>query len=478
MLYLSLVFVFILSYSFYFYGKKRALSLKFKKNENLSSLPDYYGYYVVLLVFFPAIIIWFFLLIFKSNFQEMFVMSPVLFPDVATWSSGKFGLVMNKISNLSMIVNLSEIDLTVGDKSILKMASESEIIAAKNLANFDKIYGWSNLTLFIILPVLLGFLATKSISGKLNAQPIVEKIISYVIKGSSYIAIFITFGIFFSLVFEAINFFRYVNFMDFFFNTAWNPNRAFVINASEGFDQEALKEAFGFVPLLTGTLLIASVAMLVAVPLGLLTAIYLAEYASSKVRDIAKPIIEILAGIPTVVYGFFAALSLAPFIKDVGEGVGLPVSAESALAAGLAMGVMIIPFVSSLSDDVIKAVPQSLREGSYAIGATKSETIKKVILPAALAGIMGSFLLAISRAIGETMIVVMAASLRANLTFNPLEPATTITTQIVTSLIGDVEFDNPKTLVAFALGLTLFVMTLILNIAAITIVKKYREKYE
>ncbi len=164
MLYLSLVFVFILSYSFYFYGKKRALSLKFKKNENLSSLPDYYGYYVVLLVFFPAIIIWFFLLIFKSNFQEMFVMSPVLFPDVATWSSGKFGLIMNKISNLSIIVNLSEIDLTVGDKSILKMASESEIIAAKNLANFDKIYGWSNLTLFIILPVLLGFLATKSIS--------------------------------------------------------------------------------------------------------------------------------------------------------------------------------------------------------------------------------------------------------------------------------------------------------------------------
>tara|TARA_S200000501_G_C20767090_1_gene718845 strand:- start:315 stop:1214 length:900 start_codon:yes stop_codon:yes gene_type:complete len=299
-----------------------------------------------------------------------------------------------------------------------------------------------------------------------------------VIKGSSYIAILITFGIFFSLIFEAINFFRYVNFVDFFFNTSWNPNRAFVINASEGFDQEALKDAFGFIPLLTGTILIATVAMIVAIPLGLLTAIYLAEYASTRVRDIAKPIIEILAGVPTVVYGFFAALSLAPFIKDVGESVGLPVSAESALAAGLAMGVMIIPFVSSLSDDVIKAVPNSLREGAYALGATKSETIKKVVLPAALAGIMGSFLLAISRAIGETMIVVMAASLRANLTFNPLEPATTITTQIVTSLIGDVEFDNPKTLVAFALGLTLFIMTLILNVAAILIVKKYREKYD
>ena len=218
--------------------------------------------------------------------------------------------------------------------------------------------------------------------------------------------------------------------------------------------------------------------MAIAIPLGLLTAIYLAEYASPRMRDIAKPIIEILAGIPTVVYGFFAALSLAPFIKSVGETIGLEVSAESALAAGLAMGVMIIPFVSSLSDDVIKAVPQSLREGSLALGATKSETIKKVVLPAALAGIMGSFLLAISRAIGETMIVVMAASLRANLTFNPLEPATTITTQIVTALIGDVEFDNPKTLVAFALGLTLFLMTLTLNVAAILIVKKYREKYD
>jgi len=478
MIFISLLLVFLVSYSFYFIGKKRALNITTQRDQTLSALPDYYGYYSVIIILVPAILIWFFLLIFKSNFQEIYVMSPFLFPDIDTWSASKTGLIMNKITNLSYIVNLSDIDLSVGDKSILKMASDSELIAAKNLASFDKIYGWANVTLFIILPVFLGFIATRSISSKLNAQPIVERVISYVIKGSSYIAILITFGIFFSLIFEAVNFFRYVNFVDFFFNTSWNPNRAFVINASEGFDQEALKDAFGFIPLLTGTILIATVAMIVAIPLGLLTAIYLAEYASTRVRDIAKPIIEILAGVPTVVYGFFAALSLAPFIKDVGESVGLPVSAESALAAGLAMGVMIIPFVSSLSDDVIKAVPNSLREGAYALGATKSETIKKVVLPAALAGIMGSFLLAISRAIGETMIVVMAASLRANLTFNPLEPATTITTQIVTSLIGDVEFDNPKTLVAFALGLTLFIMTLILNVAAILIVKKYREKYD
>ena len=478
MVYVSLLLVFLLYYFFYFIGKKRALNLTIQQKQTLTALPDYYGYYTVIIILIPAILIWFFLLIFKSNFQEIFVMSPLLFPDIEMWSASKTGLIMNKVTNLSHVVNLPEIDLSVGDKSILKMASESELIAAKNLAGFDKIYGWANITLFIILPVLLGFIATRMISTKLNAQPIVERVISYVIKGSSYIAILITFGIFFSLIFEAINFFRYVNFIDFFFNTSWNPNRAFVINATEGFDQEALKDAFGFVPLLTGTILIATVAMIVAIPLGLLTAIYLAEYASTRVRNIAKPIIEILAGIPTVVYGFFAALSLAPFIKDVGESVGLPVSAESALAAGLAMGVMIIPFVSSLSDDVIKAVPNSLRDGAYALGATKSETIKKVVLPAALAGIMGSFLLAISRAIGETMIVVMAASLRANLTFNPLEPATTITTQIVTSLIGDVEFDNPKTLVAFALGLTLFIMTLILNVAAILIVKKYREKYD
>ena len=312
----------------------------------------------------------------------------------------------------------------------------------------------------------------------MNVQPIVEKIIINIIRLSSLVAILVTFGIFFSLIFEAIKFFQYVNLFDFFFNTSWNPNRAWVISSGETVDPEILKDAFGWIPLLTGTLLVGSVAMFVAIPLGLASAIYLAEYASTKVRDIAKPIIEILAGIPTVVYGFFAALTLAPMLKNIGDSVGIDISAESALAAGLAMGVMIIPFVSSLSDDVIRSVPNSLRDGSYALGATKSETIKKVILPAALPGIMGSFLLAISRAIGETMIVVMAASLRANLTFNPLEPATTITTQIVTALIGDVEFENPKTLVAFALGLSLFVMTLILNIIAITIVRKYREKYE
>ena len=478
MVYFALLLLFIISYSFYYFGKSRALKLKFTGNQKLASLPDYYGYFLVLVVFLPSLLIWFILLLYKSNFQEIYVMSPSLFPDIAKWSDAKFGLIMNKISNLALIVNIPEADLLKGQSSLLNMSSESELIAARNLASFDNIYDWSIVIVFILLPVILGLSISRFVNHKLNVQPIVEKIIINIIRLSSLVAILVTFGIFFSLIFEAIKFFQYVNLFDFFFNTSWNPNRAWVISSGETVDPEILKDAFGWIPLLTGTLLVGSVAMFVAIPLGLASAIYLAEYASTKVRDFAKPIIEILAGIPTVVYGFFAALTLAPMLKNFGDSVGIDISAESALAAGLAMGVMIIPFVSSLSDDVIRSVPNSLRDGSYALGATKSETIKKVILPAALPGIMGSFLLAISRAIGETMIVVMAASLRANLTFNPLEPATTITTQIVTALIGDVEFENPKTLVAFALGLSLFVMTLILNIIAITIVRKYREKYD
>jgi len=229
---------------------------------------------------------------------------------------------------------------------------------------------------------------------------------------------------------------------------------------------------------LPGTFFIAFIAMCVAIPIGLMTGIYMAEYASTNVRKFAKPIIEILAGIPTVVYGFFAALTVGPFVKQIGNSMGLEVSSESALAAGLVMGVMIIPFVSSLSDDVITAVPQNLREGSYAMGATKSETIKKVIFPAALPGIVGAILLAVSRAVGETMIVVMASGLTANLTANPLESTTTITAQIVMILVGDQQFGDPKTQAAFALGISLFVLTLVLNILALGVVKKYREKYE
>ena len=275
-----------------------------------------------------------------------------------------------------------------------------------------------------------------------------------------------------SVLFESIRFFQQVNFFEFITGSKWSPQTA--IRA----DQVGSSGSFGAIPLFTGTLLISAIALTVAVPLGLMSAIYLSEYASNRVRSTVKPLLEILAGIPTVVYGFFAALTVAPAIRTFGENIGLSVSSESALAAGTVMGIMIIPFVSSLSDDVITAVPQSMRDASFGLGATQSETIRKVVIPAALPGIVGSVLLAASRAIGETMIVVMAAGLAAKLTANPLDAVTTVTVQIVTLLTGDQEFDSAKTLAAFALGLMLFVTTLLLNVIALYTVRRYREQYE
>jgi len=320
---------------------------------------------------------------------------------------------------------------------------------------------------------LLGAMFARSrIHSGHRARNQVEKAVMAFLVGSSLVAILTTVGIVLSVLFESIRFFEKVPVTEFLFGLQWSPQIAMRA------DQVGSNGAFGAVPLFTGTLLISSIALVVAVPIGLLSAIYLAEYASLKFRSVAKPLLEILAGIPTVVYGFFAALTVAPFLRDMGADFGLTVSSESALAAGLVMGIMIIPFVSSLSDDFINAVPQSLRDGAYALGATQSETIRQVVIPAALPGIVGGVLLAASRAIGETMIVVMAAGLAANLTANPLEAVTTVTTQIVTLLVGDQEFDSPKTLAAFALGLVLFLATLGLNILALHIVRKYREQYE
>lgn len=323
--------------------------------------------------------------------------------------------------------------------------------------------------------LFLGGIATLIGYPFLNLNFPARKYVEFALYGflflSSSLAVLTTLGIVCSLIFESARFFQSVSVSEFLFGTQWSPQVAMRA------DQAGSSGAFGALPLFLGTGLIAGIAMCVAIPVGLLSAIYIGEYASNPVRQIAKPALEILAGIPTVVYGFFAALTLAPFVKQVGEGLGLSVSSESALAAGVVMGVMIIPLVSSLSDDVMKAVPQSLRDASYALGATKSETIKRVVFPAALPGIVSSILLAISRAIGETMIVVMAAGLAANLTLNPLSNVTTVTVQIVTTLVGDQEFDSAKTLSAFALGLVLFVVTLILNIIALQIVNRYRERY-
>lgn len=299
-----------------------------------------------------------------------------------------------------------------------------------------------------------------------------EKLVRVMLVMASAVSIVITLAIIFSVFFEAAHFFKFIPVTDFLFGLQWSPGMA--LRA----DQAGSSGAFGAVPLFLGTILITVIAMAVSVPLGLFSAIYMSEYASRHTRNLLKPVLEILAGIPTVVYGYFAIILVAPVLHALGEAVGLNVTSESALAAGLVMGVMIIPFVSSLSDDIITAVPRSLRDASYALGVTQSETIRKVVLPAALPGIMGAVLLAVSRAIGETMIVVMAAGMSANLTFNPLASVTTVTVQIVALLVGDQEFDSPKTLAAFALGLTLFCVTLALNIIALKIVKAYREQYE
>ena len=316
------------------------------------------------------------------------------------------------------------------------------------------------------------YLSQKLIAPRFAARRRVENIAIWVMIGASGVAILTTIGIILSLIFETLRFFQQVPIFDFLFGLHWSPQ----IAIRE--DQAANAGEFGAVPLFAGTLLITFIAMLVAVPVGLMAAVYLSEYASPRLRNFAKPTIEVLAGIPTVVYGFFAALLVAPLLRNSGADIGLTLSSESALAAGLVMGTMLIPFISSLSDDVINAVPQSLRDGASALGATKSETIKQVVLPAALPGIVSAILLAITRAIGETMIVVMAAGIAANLTANPFESVTTVTVQIVVLLIGDQEFDSAKTLAAFALGLVLFFITLILNVVALQIVNKYREQYD
>lgn len=298
-----------------------------------------------------------------------------------------------------------------------------------------------------------------------------ERSIKTMLLVSATISIVITLLIISSVLFEAMHFFSKVSVIEFLLGTHWSPQTA--IRA----DQAGSSGAFGAVPVFLGTLLVTFIAMTVAIPLGLYSAIYLSEFATRPFRDRIKPVLEILAGIPTVVYGYFAVLVIAPFFRDLGETIGLPISSESALTAGLVMGVMIIPYVLSLSDDVLHAIPNALRDASLALGATQTETITKVILPAALPGIISAVLLAISRAIGETMIVVMAAGLTANLTLNPLQSVTTVTVQIVTLLIGDQEFDSAKTLAAFALGLSLFMVTLLLNIVALYTVKKYKKKY-
>ena len=372
-----------------------------------------------------------------------------------------------------------EADVRLALSKVHNLAKDSSLMAESNLSGaaahlVDLQARTSLLKGGVILALIFAGLGLtwRRIQPDMRARGEVESIVRKLLFLSSAIAVLTTLGILASVLFEAIMFFQKVSPIEFLFGTTWSPQVA--LRA----DQSGSSGSFGAIPLFTGTLLISAIAMFIAVPVGLMAAIYLSEYAASNVRQVAKPALEVLAGIPTVVYGFFAALTVAPLIRQWGETAGLDVSSESALAAGLVMGIMIIPFVSSLSDDVINAVPQSLRDGSYGLGATKSETVRQVVIPAALPGIVGAVMLAVSRAIGETMIVAMAAGLAANLTANPLDSVTTVTVQIVTLLVGDQEFDSPKTLAAFALGLVLFIVTLALNFVAIKIVQKYREQYD
>ncbi len=305
-----------------------------------------------------------------------------------------------------------------------------------------------------------------------RARDHVEKWVMLLMRTATFFAVSITLFIVLSVVFESVRFFEKVSVFSFLFGLEWSPQMA--LRA----DQAGSSGSFGAVPVFLGTIMITFIAMLVAAPVGLMSAIYLSEYASQRARTVIKPFLEILAGIPTVVYGYFAAIVFAPALRDFGASIGLTIASESALAAGVVMGIMIIPFILSLSDDVMNAVPTALKDASLGLGATRSETVVKVVVPAALPGIIGALLLAISRGIGETMIVVMAAGLVANLTINPFDSVTTVTAQIVTLLVGDQEFDSAKTLAAFALGFTLFLITLVLNVAALLIVRKYRERYE
>jgi len=457
---LILTIIVLFSLSSYYFGRSEARKLITTNKIRLNALPSYYGYYLAVWCGLPALII----LSLWSLFEPTIIKI----------------LILNNFSYVESKDLFYEQTLSFFNGNFTGEITNDIKIAAERYTSLNNIAYNSKIALLASVLVFSTSYAFKKVKSNNKARDDVELILKGLLFVSSLMAILTTLGIILSLLFESLKFFSTINLFDFIFGTSWSPQRAFVRDASTITPEEylELKDAFGSVPLFAGTAFIAFIAMCVAVPIGLFSGIYLAEYASTKVRKYSKPIIEILAGIPTVVYGFFAALTVGPFFRQVGENLGLTVSSESALAAGLIMGIMIIPYVSSLSDDVINSVPQSLRDGSYAVGATKSETIKQVVIPAALPGIIGSVLLAVSRAIGETMIVVMAAGLAANLTINPLESTTTITTQIVMILVGDQEFDSPKTQSAFALGLTLFIATLILNYIAQRAVKKYREKYD
>lgn len=437
-------------------GHARALALA--GGTHLHSLPGYHGWYVALWSAGPALLLVVLYGLFGARLQTNLLY--------------QFQPADIKALPLEQIWQFLDDAAALAYGGVPSSTGPQVEQAAQTLLAIDGALGLGVILLALAVSAAGWWWATRRQTPQLRARNAVEKAGQGLMLLASVIAVLTTLGIVLSLIFETAKFFSGYNPFAFLFGTQWSPQIA--IRA----DQIGSSGAFGAVPLFMGTMLIMLIAMAVAVPVGLGSAIYLSEYASERVRTWVKPVLELLAGIPTVVYGFFALLFVAPLVRDLGEAAGLDVSAQSALAAGLVMGIMIIPFISSLSDDVINAVPQALRDGSYAMGATKSETVRHVVLPAALPGIVGSVLLAVSKALGETMIVTMAAGQDANLTANPLDMVTTVTVQIVMLLTGDQEYDSPKTHAAFALGFVLFFVTLVLNIIALRVVQKYREKYD
>lgn len=443
----------------YVMGRRRAMVLARSQTAALHSRPVYHGWYVALACGLPAVTIWIAALIIGDQLIESAIIASL--PQELRDASGP---VLNRF--------LADAEtLAKGGQPAIDV-TPALVAASERFGNLRTLEHWIGFAGALGLG-LIGFgLAYRRLSTALRVRQPVERLLMFVLLLAATASILTTVGIVFSVLFESIRFFSQVPIFEFLFGLQWSPQIAMRT------DQVGSSGAFGAVPLFAGTLMVTFIAMLVAAPIGLMSAVYLAEYAHPRFRAGAKPMLEILAGVPTVVYGFFAALVVAPALRDAGASIGLSVASESAIAAGSVMGIMIIPFVSSLADDALAAVPNALRDASLGLGATRQETITRVVLPAALPGIVAGLLLAVSRAIGETMIVVMAAGLAANLTANPLEAVTTVTVQIVTLLVGDQEFDSAKTLAAFALGLVLFIITLGLNVIALRVVQKYREKVE
>lgn len=469
----------------YVLGRRQALALSASRGMKLHSLPGYYGQTVALVTAVPALILlaaWLLLQpgIVESRISGMVPASVVpeggshslVMADVRRIADG-LDAVMAREAEAGASVNVDALDFNNVRSRLAEVGVAlgadvpSEVFEAAKAYRQSADFGQLLMTI-AVLALAIGALplAYMRINPDMRARNISESFVKSLLVISSMVAILTTVGIVGSLVFETYVFFTMYPAQDFFFSSVWNPQ------FRGGSD-------LGILPLLWGTFYVSIISLIVAVPIGLMIAVFLSEYAGPKTRSVVKPAIEMLAGIPTIVYGLFALVTVGPFLRDwFAEPMGLGTSSSSVLTAGLVMGVMIIPFVSSLSDDIINAVPQALRDGSYALGSTQSETIKQVVLPAALPGIVGAILLAASRAIGETMIVVLGAGAAAKLDINPFEAMTTVTVKIVSQLTGDTEFASPETLVAFALGLTLFVITLCLNVMALYIVRKYREQYE